>query len=347
MKSAANSQIVGLLGSEFVRAFEAPNPIIAAIPATGRGRLIAITGLTGHGKTTIATLLQVRISSGTNIGASEVTRGRVAVLCGENPDDYNAHLIATMIDQGLKPKDLDYLLVVPSRFPIDEEFPRLEQIVKEFGELTAVFVDTSAAFFFGSDDNGNVDQFEHASKLRMLTTLPGKPVVFVLCHPTKNASKDSLVPRGGGAFLNEIDANLTVWKDDAGIVSLHWDGKMRGPNFDPIRFELHGVELPRAPDAKGRPILSVAARHLPERTEQAKGRGLDDEHRLLLAMQEKPGASVRDLAMQCGWTNAKGKPLTTRTDRRLKALQARGFVEQDRKGTWKLTAKGQQEAKRT
>lgn len=348
MESAANSQVVGVRGSEFVRNFEAPNPIITAIPATGRGRLIAITGQTGHGKTTVMTLLQIHVCRGQPLAGADVSCGKVLVLCGENPDDYNAHLNATMLDQGLKPADLDNLFVIPSRFPIDDEFPRLQQIVKEFGELTAVFVDTSAAFFFGDDDNGNVDQHQHASKLRMLTTLPGKPVVFVLCHPTKSATRESLVPRGGGAFLNEIDANLTVWKDEAGIVSLHWDGKMRGPNFDPIRFELHEVELPEFRDAKGRPTLSVAARYLPdERSEQTKPRELDDEHRLLSAMRRKPGASVRDLAMQCGWMNAKGEPLTTRTDRRLNALQEKGLVEHDRKGHWRLTAQGQREAERS
>lgn len=345
MQSAANSQIVGLRGSAFVRTFEAPNPIIAAIPATGRGRLIAITGPTGHGKTTIATLLQVLISTGMNIGPGEVTRGRVLVLCGENPEDYNAHLNATMIDLGLEPEDLNDLLVITSRFPIDHEFPRLQQIVEKFGELTAVFVDTSAAFFFGNDDNGNVDQFEHASKLRKLTTLPGKPVVFVLCHPTKNPSHDNLVPRGGGAFLNEIDANLTVWKDDAGIVSLHWAGKMRGPNFDPIRFELYGVELSEFADAKGRPTLSVAARYRPDvRAEQTNARDLGDEHRLLFALWKMPGASVRDLARQCGWVNAKGEPNSTRADRRLKSLQAKRLVEQDRNGHWRLTEQGKREA---
>lgn len=346
MQSAANSQIVGLRGSAFVGAFKSPDPVIEAIPATGRGRLIAITGQTGHGKTTLCALAQVHIAQGLPLAGGSVSEGKVLVLCGENPDDYNAHLIATMVDQGLEPADLDNLLVVPSRFPIGDEFPRLQQIVEEFGDLTAVFVDTSAAFFFGDDDNGNVDQHEHASKLRMLTTLPGKPVVFVLCHPTKSATHENLVPRGGGAFLNEIDANLTVWKED-GIVSLHWAGKMRGPNFDPIRFELHEVELTEFPGANGRPTLSVAARYLPdERAEQMKAREFDDEHRLLLAMRKQPGASVRDLAMQCGWTNAEGKPNSTRADRRLKALQAKGLVEQDRKGRWRLTPKGQMEAER-
>jgi hypothetical protein len=274
-----------------------------------------------------------------------VSQGRVLVLCGENPDDFNGHLIATMLDQGLEPADLDDLLVIPSRFPIDQEFTNLRRVVEGFGDLVAVFVDTSAAFFFGNDDNANVDQHEHASRLRSLTTLPGKPVVFVQCHPVKNPSKENLVPRGGGAFLNEVDANLTLWKDAAGIVSLHWQGKMRGPNFDPIQFELVGVELQGYQDDRGRPTLSVAARHVAaERVEQVQAQEVRDEDVLLVAMQRRPNASLRDLAMQCGWTNGMGKPITSRVDRRMRALRDAGLVEQDRKSQWRLTTKGQREA---
>ncbi|WP_430421864.1 AAA family ATPase [Methylibium petroleiphilum] len=343
----ADSTLQAVRGSAFVRAFEAPDPIIEAVPATGRGRLIAITGQTGHGKTTVSALMQVHVVTGTAFAGNDVARGRVLVLCGENPDDYNLHLIATMQDMGLEPADLDDILVVPSRFPIDQAFDDLRYIVDGFGDLVAVFVDTSAAFFFGNDDNGNVDQYEHASKLRSLTTLPGRPLVFVLCHPTKSASKENLVPRGGGSFLNEIDANLTVWKDDAGIVSLHWAGKMRGPNFDPIRFELKGVELRDYPDAKGRPTRSVAARYVPdERAEQLQARQLDDEDRLLIAMKKKPEATVRELAMQCGWTSGMGVPNPARVDRRMRALLESGLVEQDRKRRWQLTAKGRKEVEK-
>ena len=71
---------------------------------------------------------------------------------------------------------------------------------------------------------------------------------------------------------------------------------------------------------------------------------LDDEDVLLRVLHRNPGASVRDLAMRCGWTNGLGKPLTSRLDRRIKALQSKGLAEQDRKTKWRLTSKGQREA---
>ena len=46
---------------------------------------------------------------------------------------------------------------------------------------------------------------------RTLTTLPGGPCVLVLCHPIKHVSEpEQLLPRGGGAFLAEVDGNLTA-----------------------------------------------------------------------------------------------------------------------------------------
>jgi hypothetical protein len=337
--------LLALRGGAFVRGFKPPEPVVEAIPATGLGRLVALTGPTGHGKTTLGAHLQVCIAAGLPFADQDVMQGRVLVLCGENPDDYCLHLIGQMQDAGLEPADLDALLVVPSRFAIDHEFEQLEALVERFGDLTAVFVDTSAAFFLGADDNSNTDQLEHASKLRRLTTLPGRPAVFVLCHPVKNAGRENLLPRGGGAFLNEVDANLTVWKDEAGVVTLAWAGKMRGPNFDPLRFELQAVRLAGHPDAKGRASLSVVVRHLAdERAEQLQARAMDDEDLLLTVMQRKPNATVRELALACGWTSATAQPSASRVDRRLRTLADKGLVEQDRRRTWRLTSKGSKEA---
>ena len=46
------------------------------------------------------------------------------------------------------------------------------------------------------------EALDDASMLRELTTLPGRPTVFVLCHPTKTAQREGLLPRGGGAFIS-------------------------------------------------------------------------------------------------------------------------------------------------
>jgi hypothetical protein len=280
--------------------------------------------------------------------------GGVGVLWlgGENPDDFAMHLMATTQHMGLQPGDLSNpvdpvnLWVVPGSFDVLQQMDYLDNVVAgQMDNVGAVFVDTSAAFYTGQDENDNVAMRRHASVLRELATLPGKPTVFVLCHPVKNAGPDNLIPRGGGAFLNEVDANLTLSKDAAGIVTLHWAGKIRGAPFDPIRFELVPVELHGHVDSRGRPIYSTAARHIPdERAEQIEEKALDDENRILVAMQRKPGGSVADLAMAAGMTTGVGTPQKSRVYRLLQALASEGLVKKSRTGTWTLTGKGKNEA---
>ena len=333
--------------------FKPIESIIDGLP-TGRGALVSITAPTGHGKTTVSALMQASLVRGEKFAGRDLTRGSVLVLAGENPDDYTMHLAATAQDLGIdgadlsRPQPAGALYIVPGTFDVIYEIDALHIWLKTWsGELVAVFVDTSAAFYLGDDENDNVAMRRHASALRELTTLPGRPTVFVLAHPTKNAQRETLLPRGGGAFLAEVDANLTLWKDDTGIVTLHWSGKIRGPAFDPIRFELVPVTLAGYVDARGRPITSVAARHIPdERAEQLLAKAIDDDDVLLVAMRRDPNASVRDLATACGWTNGTGKPLHARAARRLDGLAKQGLVEQDRRGAWRLTAKGIKEANR-
>jgi hypothetical protein len=325
--------------------------IIDGLPV-GRGAIVAVTGPTGHAKTTVCTLLEVSLVRGLPFAGRDVTKGSVLVLAGENPHDYTMHLAGQAQDLGLYPAELARpdaeLQVIAGTFAIDFELDYLVTRLKTLRtQLVAVFVDTSAAFFNADDENGNVAMRRHASMLRELSTLPGNPTVFVLCHPTKNAQRDNLLPRGGGAFLAEIDCNLTLWKDEAGIVSLHWAGKIRGPSFDPVRFELVPITLEGFTDCRGKPITSVVARHLPDdRAEQIAAKAVSDDDTLLVAMQRKPGGSVRDLAMACGWTSGAGKPLTSRVDRRMHVLKGHGLVEQDRQGKWRLTPKGVKEADR-
>lgn len=343
---------VRIIGARtFLQSFKPLETIIDGLPLP-RGGIVAVTGQTGSGKTTVCAYLQTALRTGARCAGREVTQGSVLVLAGENPDDYAMHLLATVQHLGLDPGDLSSpvqtvnMAVIPGTFDLLTEFDRIADAANsELRELVAVFVDTSAAFFAGEDENDNVSMRRHAVALRELTMLPGNPTVFVLCHPIKSATKDNLLPRGGGAFLAEIDANLTVWKDESGIVTLHHAGKIRGPTFEPIRFELVAVELAGHTDCRGRPIYSTAARPLhDDRAEQIEAKSLDDENRLLIAMQKKPGGSVAELGTAAGFTSGAGTPQKSRVHRLLQALATAGLVKKSRTGVWNLTKKGRDEA---
>jgi energy-coupling factor transporter ATP-binding protein EcfA2 len=323
----------------FLGAFKPIESIIEGLPIP-RGGVTALTGMTGSGKTTLCTAIEGSLITGKLFAGRRITQGCVLVLAGENPDDYAMHLMATAQDAGIATADLENLFVVAGVFALAKGLAPLKRALAGC-ELVAVIVDTSVAFNGRGDENGNIEQHDHAIDLRSLTTLPGNPAVVVLCHPKLNPTRETLYPRGGGAFMNEIDANLTVWKDPSGIHTLHWCGKIRGSNFDPIDFEMVPVELAGHKDHRGNPIVSTAARHVShERAEVIESKALSDENTLLLAMWRNSGASVSTLAMKCGWTSATSQPQKSRVDRLIKGLFEQKLVSKDRNGSWCLTPKG-------
>jgi hypothetical protein len=86
-------------------------------------------------------------------------------------------------------------------------------------------------------------------------TMPGRPAVLVATHPTKHADETNLLPRGGGAFLNEVDGNLCRWADaEQAGTSLHWQGKFRGMTFIPIQFDLRPCPHPSG-RCNGDPVM--------------------------------------------------------------------------------------------
>jgi hypothetical protein len=150
----------------------------------------------------------------------------------------------------------------------------------------------------------------------------------------KNANSEALVPYGSGAILNEVDGNLTLWeKPDTGVVSLHWQGKLRELEFQavPFRFEVTGS--PDILDAKGRQVQLPTLR--PTTLIDAEAR--DDEEvrtdiKLLRAMHAEPNGSQLD------WANAIGRAKSL-VNKRLKKLEGEKMVEVSL-GKWSLTRKG-------
>jgi hypothetical protein len=211
-------------------------------------------------------------------------------------------------------------------------------------DLALVVVDTSAATFEGEDENSNVAAITHAKRMRSLTTLRGGPTVLVLCHPTKRATADDLTPRGGGAFLAEIDGNLCARKSDS-AVEVHWTGKFRGMDFTPMMFELKTVTATKLKDSRGRLIPTVLASPLDEAARQAMAAsGRRDEDLVLRAIETNPGASSSKLAEALGWAMRDGKPYAVKVRRACERLAQAGMIMKERRGdAWVLTKDGEKE----
>jgi hypothetical protein len=167
--------------------------------------------------------------------------------------------------------------------------------------------------------------------------LPGKPSVLVACHPVKNASRDKLEPYGGGATMNELDGNLTLWNDN-GRIELGWN-KVRGPEFDTRYFRIEKIGCPDILDNKGRtpllPILRAISAEEVERQQQREG---DTDVSLLEAMHDDP------LGSQQKWASAIGLTQSV-VSQKLPVLQAKKLVEKVASNRWCLTSKGTREVK--
>ena len=332
-----------LSSRQFVEGFVPPDYLVDRI--LQRRFVYSLTGTTGSGKTAISLVIAASVALKKAIGDYAVAGGRALYFAGENPDDIRMRWIAMSVSMGFDVKAIP-VHFIPGVFKISELEPRIRQeLVGGIGDIDLVVVDTSAAYFEGDDDNLNVPMGIHARRLRGLSLLPGGPAVLVNCHPVKNATPDNLLPRGGGAFVAEMDGNLTSTKRED-LVELHWQGKFRGPDFEPITFSLVSTKTDHLVDSKGRQIPTVVARPITEaeRTEIEK-RVVRAEDTLIVCMQKAPGAPMAALAEAADWHLSNGKPHKSKVHRLLKALAKDRLVKAER-GTWKLSVKGVKEAER-
>jgi hypothetical protein len=237
-----------------------------------------------------------------------VKKGKVLYFAGENPDDVRVRwikLCETMeIPHG---KNMLWLVGVPPLKNVDIK-KKIYAAVKERGPVALVIIDTSAAYFQGDDENSNVQLGEHARMLRTFVHLPGGPTILVTCHPTKNPDPTNLLPRGGGAFLNEVDGNLSCNRDNQ-LIEIDTHGKFRGPEFAPLLFKLNPVKLDTLKDEDDNPVWSVItvpitdAEHTTIQDSMEKRR-----EELMQVMLDNPGLSLAEYAVKLGWETSDGKP---------------------------------------
>jgi hypothetical protein len=329
-----------LSSREFVAGFTAPDWLIFRI--LQKHYLYSLTAPTGAGKTAIALLIAMLVADGRSLGNLDVEKGRVLYLAGENPDDVRGRWIAMAERLAF---DVDGIPVnfMPGKFNISEQRERIAAAAKALKGFALIIVDTSATYFDGDEENNNVQLLDHARMLRSLTDLPGRPTVIVNCHPVKNASSDNLLPRGGGSFIAEVDGNLVCLRDGS-IVDLHWQGKIRGPDFAPIPFEVTETTTDALKDTKGRPTPTVIAKPLSEQDrKKIDAAARSNEDKLLITMSENEGASMARLAEANDWFLRDMAPNKAMVQRAMKRLEKEKLVHQER-GTWVLTDRGKKTA---
>ena len=332
----------GLIASgDFVRGFVPPDYHIDGIVQAGF--VYSVTASSGTGKTAILLLITALTALGDPLGDREVRKGRAIYFAGENPNDVTMRWIAQSHHMGFDAEEID-VYFVPGVFDIKGMFTEVAKGVEALGGADLIIVDTSAAYFMGQDENGNVDMGKHARDLRGLTTVTGSPCVLVACHPTKGATQENLLPRGGGAFIAEMDGNLTCAKVADGTVKLHWQGKHRGPDFEPVMFDLSTVTAPALKDSKGRDVPTVMAAVMSDGDVTAKKQAArNDEDEAILRL-EQGAKSSSQVAEAAGWFDKAGKAHKRRAQSALEKLRKGKLAEYVERKGWNLTRTGDEAA---
>lgn len=327
---------------DFVNSLEIPDPIVDGLIA--RGRSYSLTANTGHAKTALASYLMCAVSEPEAVSWERVHDKCDVLFCsGENPDDLKMRILGHRNENPrLRGERRHYIEGV---FDLEQSFTSIKEKAASIPDLGLIIIDTKQAFQTIENDNDNAENLRFASACRKLTFLPSRPAVVVLCHPIKNASKDNLVPRGGSSYLNEVDGNLSQWRSGE-IVTLHWSGKFRGRDFDPIKFKLKTATHPSLLDRYGRQIETVILERLHEMdAHELRKETLKLEDKVLLLVDKYPQQSVADRCFDCGLINDQNAPQKSKMQRILGGLAEDRFIKRVR-DRWELTSAGKKEVER-
>jgi len=337
--SAPVSKLIAETGEAFVAGFKPPEYTIEGVLL--RGYLYGITGKSNSGKTAIAVSLAACVGAGRPFGRHQSVVGRVLYLAGENPEDIRLRIKAYCVSMFL-PEAFNNVTFVSRSFSISQHFAELMELSESVGGFDLVLVDGKTSFFTGDEENDNTQAYAQALELRSLTRLVGLPSVAVLCHPNRAVDgAESLLPRGGSAFLNELDGNLTAW-NSGGVVSLS-QNKIRGADFEPVKIKLDVFVFPDIKTNFGTPITSVIAKPLDmNESELLEEQAESEENRLLTLVNSSPKSTLREWATLLGWNDRNGQPMVSKVSRTLSQLKADKMVRKVRKN-WKITAAGKAE----
>lgn len=264
-KATWEDKAVATMGSnvvpytEFTSAMEPPSYIWHRV--LQKGCLYALTAKWGHGKTAVMITVAMHVATGRELGGHQVKRQRVLYLCGENPADVQLRTTAAALKFGMDPSELAGQIFFTRRpFALDNEveLKRFVQEASAFGPFGMAVIDTGPAHSSAEEENDNREMHKLAMAMRDLMEPLGNPATVALMHPTKEATRDNLQPRGGGAFSGSIDGELCAWQERGQVEFFHRT-KFRGPGFEPMRFNLERFQLPDMEDNFGEPVVTVLA----------------------------------------------------------------------------------------
>ena len=308
--------------------------------------LYAVTGHAGTGKTAMALTLAYAVARGDVFMDRMTLRSRVLYLAGENPDDLRKRSHGMRKHLGHEGSiDIDY---IAQSVPMAEAVDMIVNAVnahcaRHDHKYGLVIVDTDVAYYGGSDENDNVERRYHAQCLRRLIDITGRPAVVTLCHPSKGATAETMEPRGGGAFLGEIDCAITMLGSRECVQMEPHTRKFRGEPFDRVSFAIETVELPEFINRlTQKPMTTAIARYLPPKEEEVIEETVGErQHALLRHIARHPEASIRArvLDLEAGMMGQVMKVSNATISRDIQQLKEMEYIKRAVRG-FELTRRG-------
>ena len=330
-----------LTDAQFMAGFKPPDYTVDWV--IQKSYLYALTARTGHGKTAVAMLMMTSIVRGMPFHGKGTEFGGVLYFAGENSNDIRARYQLYADTLGFE------IGKVPAFFidgvlDINVNIQRIREEAAKIHNLSLIIIDTKQAYFTGDEGNSNEQQMAFARMARrLINELPTHPAVIILCHPVKNATQDNLTPMGGSAFLNEIDANLTLWAEDkVCTLSPHQD-KWRGVSFEALAFDLRVATSEAMKDTKGRHIPSVIADPITEQVAERRGVVAEEDDKTVLRLVDlhKGAISIAGIAQAAGWFHPNnGGVAKSKAQRVIERLKGSKFIYRFHGSKYRLTKKG-------
>lgn len=223
------------------------------------GVLAAAFGAPASGKSFVAIDLALSIASGRAWNDRGVKQGSVVYFAGEGKAGIKRRLTAWM-QRNPESRELiaEHFYLSDRACNLPNETALVLDTLADVKNLKLVILDTLQRTMEG-DENSTRDMTAYIKSLDAIKAAHPESVVLVV-HHTGHGSADRA--RGSSVLKASLDAEISVSKDDAGVITLKSSKAKDAEPFPPLSFRLESVVLDGWADETGQPVTSAVLKHL-------------------------------------------------------------------------------------
>ncbi len=267
-------------------------------------------------KSFLAVELGTAIASGSDRHGWLVKPGAVFFIVGEGQGGFRRRLRAQQIHHGLPDELPLFVRTLPMELIEAGDTLAVATLIREAAKAAGVepaliVIDTLSQNAGAVDENSNSDVARLLSNVSAYLREAFQACVL-LVHHVGHGSKDRT--RGAHALMANVDFALRLERRENSDTTVLFSAKVKdGPEWEPVAFEAHAVELPGMDNPDGTPVTSLVLNRLEKLPEpghlsamQAAAlevlRGLYESRRITLERSGYPPEQARVQAAE--WREA-------------------------------------------